>query len=336
MGRPAVRATAVAVGLAVALVAGCSSDTDLEKLPTREPATALTSPAVTTTPAGTVQQLGTGIDALAAAPGTDVVAALVDEGTRLLLTGSAADSEPRPVQLPRDAVTVLPGPDGQVLAPAAGAVLRVDVYSGAVTEVPVDGDATAVAVLPDGRWAVGTAGGTTYILDPTSGSVESTITGLVSVDALAAAGDDVAALDRHQSSITELNLSEERLRMALRAGDGATQMVSDPFGRVMVTDTEDDELLVYTLDTLVLRQRYPTGLGVYGVAYDEARDLVWVTLTGSNEVVGYDLSTGIPREKRRYATVRQPDSVSVDSDDAVLVIGSATGDGLQRIPIGGE
>ncbi|WP_420751981.1 hypothetical protein [Rhodococcus sp. O3] len=336
MGRPAVRATAVVVGLAVALVAGCSSDTDPEKVPTREPATAMTAPEPTTPPAGTVQQVGTGIEALAQAPGTDVIAALVDDGTQLLLTGSATDSEPRPVQLPHEAVTVLPGPDGQVLAPAAGAVLRVDVDSGEVTEVPVDGDATAAAVLPDGRWAVGTATGTTYILDPASGAVESTITGLVSVDVLVAAGDDVAALDRRQTSITELNLADERLRMALRAGEGAAQMISDPYGRVVVTDTQDDELLVYTLDTLVLRQRYPSGPGLYGVAYDEARDLVWVTLTGSNEVVGYDLSTGIPREKQRFATVRQPDSVSVDSDDAVLVIGSATGDGLQRIPIGGE
>ncbi|MBH0122657.1 hypothetical protein ACWDUD_04510 [Rhodococcus sp. NPDC003382] len=336
MGRPAVRATAVVVGLAVALVAGCSSDTDAEKVPTREPATPMAAPETTTPPAGTVQQVGTGVEALAQAPGTDVLAALVDDGTRLLLTGSATDSEPRPVQLPRDAVTVLPGPDGQVLAPAAGAVLRVDVDSGEVAEVPVDGDATAVAVLPDGRWAVGTATGTTYVLDPASGAVESTITGLVSVDVLVAAGDDVAALDRRQTSITELNLSDERLRMALRAGEGAAQMISDPYGRVVVTDTQDDELLVYTLDTLVLRQRYPSGPGLYGVAYDEARDLVWVTLTGSNEVVGYDLSTGIPREKQRFATVRQPDSVSVDSDDAVLVIGSATGDGLQRIPIGGE
>ncbi|WP_068157398.1 hypothetical protein [Rhodococcus phenolicus] len=336
MGRPAVRATAVAVGLAVALVTGCSSDTDTEKVPTREPATPLVAPVPTAPPAGAVQQVGTGVAALALAPGTDVVALLVDEGTRLLLTSSATDSEPRPVTLPRNAVTVVPGPDGQVLAPAAGAVLRIDAESGEVTEVPVEGAAQAVTVLPDGRWVVGTADGTVRILDPESGTVESTITGLVSVDVLVAAGDDVAALDRHQTSITELNLADERLRLALRAGEGATQMVSDPFGRVVVTDTEDDELLVYTLDTLVLRQRYPAGAGVYGVAYDEARDLVWVTLTGTNEVVGYDLSTGIPREKQRYATVRQPDSVSVDPDDAVLVIGSATGDGVQRIPIGGE
>lgn len=335
MGRPAVRATAAAVGLVVALVASCSSDTDTDNLPTREPAVPMVSPVPATAPAGTVQQIGTGVDALAQAPGTDVVAALVDEGTRLLLVSAAADSEPRPVPLPRTAVTVLPGPDGQLLAPAAGAVLRVDVDSGEVTEVPVDGAAQAVAVLPDGRWAVGSEDGTVRVLDPESGTVDSTITGLVSADVLVAAGDGVAALDRHQTSVTELNIDDARLRIALRAGDGATQMITDPFGRVVVTDTEDDELLVYTLDALVLRQRYPTGPGVYGVAYDEARDLVWVTLTGTNEVVGYDLSTGIPREKQRFATVRQPDSVSVDSDDAVLMIGSATGDGLQRIPIGG-
>lgn len=144
------------------------------------------------------------------------------------------------------------------------------------------------------------------IVAPETGEVESTIGGLISVDALTVAGDTVAALDRHQSSITELDLEDSKLRVALRAGDGATQMTSDPFGRVIVTDTDDDELLVHTLDSLVLRQRYPTGPAPYAVAYDEKRDLVWVTLTGSNEVVGYDLSTGIPRERHASRRCSNP------------------------------
>ncbi len=60
-----------------------------------------------------------------------------------------------------------------------------------------------------------------------------------------------------------------------------------------------------------------------------------MTLTGNNKVVGYDLSTGVPVEKNRFDTVRQPNSVTVDTATGTLVVGSATGDGLQRIPLAG-
>ncbi|MFD6856832.1 hypothetical protein ACFWCF_05740 [Rhodococcus sp. NPDC060090] len=335
MGGPVMRSAAVVIGLAVTLVAGCaSSDEAAESVPTREPATAAVSPAVTAAPAGIITPLAESVEAMVIAPGTGVVAALVDDGQQVLLI-DGADAAPREVPLPASAATVAVGPDGTVLAPAAGVVAQVDVTTGSVTEVPIDGEALSAAVLPDGRWAVGTADGTVLIVAPETGDVESTIGGLISVDALAVADGTLAALDRHQTSINEVDVEDANLRMALRAGEGATQMTSDPFGRVMVTDTDGDELLVHTLDSLVLRQRYPAGPAPYAVAYDEKRDLVWVTLTGSNEVVGYDLSTGIPRERHRFATVQQPNSLAVDPADAALVVASATGDGLQRIPVEG-
>lgn len=73
----------------------------------------------------------------------------------------------------------------------------------------------------------------------------------------------------------------------------------------------------------------------YGVAVDDRSGMVWVTLTGTNEVVGYDLSTGIPVERHRFPTVRQPNSVAVDGTGAVHVA-SATGDGVQRIEVTGR
>ncbi len=83
-----------------------------------------------------------------------------------------------------------------------------------------------------------------------------------------------------------------------------------------------------------MHQRYPpVGESPYAVAYDEAADRVWVTLTATNEVVGFDLSSGIPPvETGRFKTVRQPNSLAVDSSNGNLIVGSATGDGLQVIP----
>ncbi|MBS9372354.1 hypothetical protein [Rhodococcus sp. B50] len=335
MGRAGIRAVTMVGAIALVALAGCSSESTPDVLQTIEPATPAAAPEVGPSPAGDVHPLDLQVDALVVEPSTGTFAALVDDGARVALFDDA-ESEPRLVDLPSSAATVVAGPDGSVLAPASGAVLRIDVADGTLTEVPVDGTAASAAVLSDGRWVVGTDNGRVLVVDPDSGEVGTTVGGLASVDALAVTGDAVAALDRRQTSLTELDLADAHLGPALRAGEGATQLATDPFGRVMVTDTTGDELLVYTLDAIVLRQRYPVGPAPYAVTYDETRDLVWVTLTGSNEVVGYDLSTGIPRERHRFATVRQPNSIAVDPVDAALVIASATGDGLQRIPIEGQ
>ena len=144
-------------------------------------------------------------------------------------------------------------------------------------------------------------------------------------------GDHLAALDRRQTSITQIDLGSDSLGLSLRAGEGATNLATDHFGRILVTDTTGGELLVLTNDPLTMRQRFPGGTSPYGVAYDNRADVAWVTLTGTNEVVGYKLGTGMPKEVHRFPTVRQPDSVAVDPDTGNLFIGSAAGDGMQTI-----
>lgn len=334
MGRPGIRGTALVLGVAVAVLTGCSSEDSSETLQTIEPATPASAPSVTPEAAGNVRPFDYRVDALVVQPDTGTLAALADGGTRLLLLDDAA-AEPQVVDLPAEAATLVAGPDHTVLAPASGIVAQIDTADGKVTEVPVDADALSAAVLSDGRWAVGTADGRVLIVDPGTGEVAESIGGLASADLIAVSGDSVAALDRRQTSLTSVDLEDAHLGAALRVGRGATQLTTDPYGRVIVTDTAGDELLVYTIDELILRQRYPVGPAPYAVAYDDRRDLVWVTLTGSNEVVGYDLSTGTAEERHRFATVRQPNSVAVDPADGTLVIASATGDGLQRIPIEG-
>ncbi|MEU5844341.1 hypothetical protein [Rhodococcus sp. NPDC047139] len=335
MGRAGIRVVTMVGAIALVTLTGCSSENTPDVLQTIEPATPAAAPEVGPTPAGDVRPLDLRVETLVAEPSTGTFAALVDDGARVALFDDI-EADPRVVDLPSSAATVVPGPAGSVLAPVAGAVVRIDAVEGSIIEVPVDGTATSAAVLTDGRWAVGTDNGRVLVLDPESGEVSTTVGGLASVDALAVTGEALAALDRRQTSLTEIDLADAHLGPALRAGEGATNLVTDPFGRVMVTDTSGDELLVYTLDAIILRQRYPVGPAPYAVTYDNTRDLVWVTLTGSNEVVGYDLSTGIPRERHRFATVRQPNSIAVDPVDAALVIASATGDGLQRIPIEGQ
>ncbi|NEW37781.1 hypothetical protein GV794_10940 [Nocardia cyriacigeorgica] len=334
--RPRGSVPALLAGVAVlALLTGCSSDTDADKVPTRDPATAAVAPEQSAVPAGAVVPVAQPIRALLAEAKTGRIAALDARGDTAAVylidpANATPDTGTTTVALPATGAAVAQGAPGEVLIPATDRVLRVDVTTGAVTDVPVDGDARSVQLGADGGLIVGTADGRVLWLDAQGRSSDS-VDGLISADALAVAGDRVAVLDRHQTSITEIDPAEDHLGLALRTGDGATNMIADRFGRIVVTDTAGGELLVYTTGPLVLHQRFPVRSSPYALAYDQRSDTVWVTCTQSNEVVGFDLSTGIPEEVGRYPTVGQPNSVTVDERSGDLFVGSATGDGLQRI-----
>src|SRR4029077_13459118 len=89
------------------------------------------------------------------------------------------------------------------------------------------------------------------------------------------------------------------------------------------------ELLVYSVDPLILRQAYPVRQSPYGLA--GSRALAWVSQTASNMVIGYDLSTGIPVERVRYPTVQQPNSLAFDEASDTLYVVSGSGAGVQVI-----
>lgn len=338
------RAPALLASVAVlTMMTGCSAGSDSDKLETRPAATAAIAPVESTRPAGDVSGLANPIGGLLAETGTGQLVALesssetstilfvIDPTTLTRVDPSGVpDLGMSTLLLPAHGAGLAQGKPGEVLVPGSGRIMRVDIATGTVTDVPVDGDARSVLRREDDTLVVGTADGKVRVLAP-DGKVTDTVSGLASADALALTGDHVSVLDRRQTSLTQLDLGKERLGLALRAGDGATNLITDPFGRITVTDTAGDELLVYTAGPLVLRQRFPVGSSPYALAYDPGSDTVWVTCTQSNEVVGFDLSTGIPKEVGRYPTVRQPNSVTIDEHTGDLFVGSATGDGLQRI-----
>ncbi|MEU1981460.1 hypothetical protein [Nocardia sp. NPDC019395] len=327
------RGTVAVVLLAATLLAGCSGDseTGAGDAPTREPATPAASPPATTAPAGDVYAVPTAFTGLVSDPGSGKLAGLDPGGTTLTLIEPATrPPTTHQVKLPGPAVTVAAGNPGEFLAPGDGVILRIDAATRAVDEIPVDGDLRSVRSRPDNTLIAGTADGRVIVLDR-EGTVQRTVTGLASADAIALTGDTLAVLDRRQTLLTEIAPGYENLGLALRAGTGAANLVEASFDRVVVTDPDSGQLLVFTTDPLVLRQRYPVGSSPYALAYDRRSDTVWATCTQSNEIVGYDLSTGTPREVGRYPTVRQPNAVTVDADTGDIYIGSATEPGLQRI-----
>ncbi len=104
------------------------------------------------------------------------------------------------------------------------------------------------------------------------------------------------------------------------AGVGPTRGVSKERW-LWVADTEGDALLVFRVrPKLELVRRVFLAGGPYAIAIDEEKARLWVTLTGSNEVVELP-AHGRPSELRRFPTVRQPDAIAVDSVSHRVSIG---------------
>ncbi|BBX61898.1 hypothetical protein MSAS_10720 [Mycobacterium saskatchewanense] len=279
-------------------------------------------------------------------------AATFDGGTHQLavLTPGAAPAAPAtitafagPEAAPR--VFTLPGPataltgDGRGAAYLAtrGGYFVVELSDGHTGFVSVAGaqqvDFTAIARRADGRLALGSADGAVYLLQgPDSTGAAAAVTSrnkiFARVDCLVAQGNTTVVLDRGQTSVTSIS-ADGHAEQALRAGAGATTLAADPLGVVLAADTRGGQLLVYGVDPLMLRQAYPVRHAPYGLA--GSRELAWVSLTASNMVVGYDLSTGIPVEKVRYPTVQQPNTLAFDETSGTLYVVSGSGAGIQVI-----
>lgn len=259
-------------------------------------------------------------------------ASLVVLGPVDRLTVLSGGGTARTIALPA-AVTALTGDGaGTLWLSSRGGYLRVDIAGGDVSPVQVEGqsdtDFTAIVRHADGRLVLGGADGTVYTLSSDT-EVGATLKKFARVDSLVTQGDSMIALDRGQTSVTEIDADGTAAEQALRAGEGATTMAADSAGRVLVTDTRGGALLVYGTEPLILRQRYPVRGAPYGVT--GSADLTWVSQTATNTVVGYDLATGIPVEKVRYRTVQQPNILAFDDTTDSLYVVSGSGAGVQVI-----
>ncbi len=317
----------------------CSATPADRPPPTIAPAQAAVSPAVTEKPPGSVRPLdGAGEAAVfdAATSSLVVLSRQVAGGSALVTFPVAGPS--KTVPLPTPATAVVGDGGGTVYASTKGGYFTIDLQAGgAVTRFDVDGerdtDFTAITRRADGKVVLGSAGGAVYTLSSDT-AVEARLQIFARVDVLVARGNTVAVLDRGQTSVTTVDASGANGEQALRAGEGATTMVADPAGRILVADTRGQALLVFGTDPLMLRQQYPVKGAPYGLA--GSSNLAWVSETATNSVGGYDLSTGIPVEKVRYRTVQQPNSLIVDDTTGTLFVVSGSGAGVQVIPEAGR
>ena len=119
------------------------------------------------------------------------------------------------------------------------------------------------------------------------------------------------------------------------AGAGPTHLVADRHGRMIAADTRGDAVRVF----LPLSTPHEVAVvaqpgGPYGIAYDGTRDRLWVASSGTNEVVGYDMSDANPHELQRFPTVQNPYTVGVDATTGRLFVAGVTGGVVQIIDAG--
>lgn len=330
----ALRAAAPAALLVAGLVvAGCATagSANQQAVPPAEPAVA---PPGGPPPAGTVAPLVAPATQVLVDPRTRIVAITLLDPPRLLLRTLDGTEPPRQVSLPGAAADLVLAPQsGELLVPVAapGCLIRVPLEGGAPNRIDLDGPAQGAGAV--GAVTVISLGDRLVVLDgnrpgaPIRGFSDASRL----VPAQAMTGTKVWVLDRGRSVISVVDVASGEISPELRAGNGAADAVADRFGRILVTDTRDGELLAFAGDPPTLRQRFPLPGSPYGVAYDARRDLAWVTLTGRDEVVGLGVAGGEPVVIHRFPTVHQPDAVAVDPVSGRVLVVSAGGMGLQMI-----
>jgi outer membrane protein assembly factor BamB len=334
-GEHVLRLQVIGLLFVLTLAAGCSAKT-LDDTPAAiAPAQPAQSPPLSQAPAGVVRPLDGRPQTAVFDRRTAQLAVMIAGSTPAAPAGLTVldfqQTSRRVIDLPGPA-TGLTGDDaGTAYLSTRGGYFVVDLSAGRMVRIRVrdaeNVDFTAITRRSDGTVVLGTADGILYALSPGATDARRSRVN-AHVDSLAAQGNTVAVLDRGQTSVTTIR-ADGKVGQSLRAGQGATTMVADPAGRLLVTDTSGGELLVFGVDPLILRQAYPVAQSPYGVA--GSRGLTWVTQTSANIVIGYDLSTGIPLEKVRYPTVRQPNTLAFDDAAGTLYVVSGAGGGIQVI-----
>lgn len=323
--------------LAAAVIAGCGTAPPAAAPPTSklppaaEPAPA---PVPTAPPAGRTVPVGAAPEGVVVDPQTHIVAVGVRDPAALTLVDANTGAVLRTVPLPGALRHLqLAGPGGPVLVPDEGSnrLLRVALPGGEITSQVVTG------VVPHD--ATQAADGTVFVANELGHSVVAvrgdqvvhTFTDVTQPAGLAAVGNLVGLVDVRENTLTIYDAQRLQRVAELPAGAGPTHVVADKRGHLAVIDTRGGAVLLYELQPTI-RQigRVELPGTPYGVAYDPVRDRLWVTLTALNEVIGLNLNASAPVLATPLPTVRQPNTVAVDSATGRLFV-TGTDEGVLEI-----
>jgi DNA-binding beta-propeller fold protein YncE len=283
------------------------------------------SPPLVATPAGAVFALSGAPEGVVIISG-GLVAVAVRNPDGLVVFDLSAPGKRRLVQLDGAARHLeLAGPDGPVLVPQETNDRLVEVVlpsDDIVRSVAVGRQPHDVAPASGGRIFVGDElANTVHLIEPDG--TTSVLVGPLQPGGLAASPDG--------SVVVAVGVRGRQL-MAFRAdgqaigtgpcGAGPTHVTAGAGGLFWVADTNGGAVLGFRIGAHGPRQvaRIVIGNRPYGLAYDGVRNTLWVTLTGSNQLVGLHLRGTAVADRTTYQTVRQPNSVAVDTATGMLVV----------------
>ena len=241
--------------------------------------------------------------------------------TRVPLPGSL-----RHLQLARDG--------GPVLVPdeSSNSLVQVGLPSGRVLSTTPTGTMPHDAnEAPDGTVLVADEAGAslTAVRDQ---KVVATFTDVTQPGGIAHVGNVFGVVDVGENTMSFYDAQTLLPLTELSAGEGPTHVVADGRGRLVVVDTRGGALLTYAPPPQAAQvERFALPGQPYGIAYDPVRNHLWVTVTATNEVAGFDLAGGEPREIARFPTPQQPNTVAVDPETGRLFVTATTPGVLQVI-----
>jgi DNA-binding beta-propeller fold protein YncE len=274
-------------------------------------------------PEGVVVDAATRIAAIAKRAPNELVLMNVDTGqivNRVPLPGVARHLQ-------------LSNAGGPVLVPieSASALVRVELPSGRALSQALTDTAHDAAQADNGMVFVSNEhGGTVTILRGLQ--VVKVFADSVQPAGLASVGQSMGLIDVRKNDLTIYDIHDLNIVGSTPAGDGPTHLVADKHGRLIAVDTRGNAIRVFEpLPTPHQVGEIAQPGGPYGIAYDPTRDLLWVASSGTNEVVGYDMSQPTPREVRRLPTVQNPYTLGVDANTGRLFIAGVTGGVVQVV-----
>ncbi len=298
---------------------------------------AAVAPPVTRTPAGTVVTLPGDPGSLAVDPRDGLLAAGVTNPGGVALINAATGHEEKVIRLAgAPDHLALTRSQESLLVPLgqAGQLVQLALPSGQVQY------RAHLAGQPDD--AVAASAGTIFVSNGSSSTVSLVQNGVQVADepaprqpggvAASANGTEIAVLGMRARTVEVFSYSGRSLGSA-KAGAGPTHVVANGRDLFYVADTKGNAIDVIQLGagprqvaTVATRPGAP-----YGLALDQARGLLYVTLTSSNELESFKVKGTTVVPDRVWPTVRQPDAVAVDPANGRVFVASRTGGGLQLI-----
>ncbi len=141
----------------------------------------------------------------------------------------------------------------------------------------------------------------------------------------------LAEINRPETSIHEIDLENSRSGNGLRAGLGVGPAVVNQQGVIAAADTKGNQLLIYTMtDVIRLHQATPTNPGPWALAWDESRNLIWVSSTEDRTLTAFDISSGTAVLVATIPTVADAQALLM-TEAGDLYSYSASGGGVHQL-----